>query len=141
MDASLQMLTEQQVERRVAAYADDGRFTEAMRRYWQAAGDFTEAATRRHFGDAEAALVRDYFTRPFDANWINRAAQPGFAMYRDGASVPAYVAARAGLAAEIIAAIDERFAADPAQRTELIATLNRVFAVGTDILVAQIALL
>jgi methyl-accepting chemotaxis protein len=141
MDASLQMLTDSQVERRLAAYADDGRFTEAMRRYWDAAGDLTEEATRRHFGDDEARLVRGYFTHAFDAEWISRAAEPGFAMYTDGASVPAYVAARASLAAEIIAAIDERFADDPARRTELAATLNRVFAVGMDILVAQIALL
>ena len=141
MDASLQMLTDQQIQRRLAAYADDGRFTEAMRRYWDAAGELTEEATRRHFGDDEAKLVRDYFTHAFDADWINRAAQPGFAMYTGEASVPAYVAARAALAAEIIAAIDERFAGDPARRTEYTATLNRVFAIGTDILVAQIALL
>ena len=141
MDASLQMLTQTQVERRLAAYEDDGRFTEAMRRYWNAAGDLTEEATRRHFGDTGAALVRDYFTRPFNADWIYRAAEPGFGMYTGGASVPAYVAARAELAAEIIAGIDERCAKDPAQRRDLLATLNRVFAIGTDILVAQIALL
>src|SRR5688572_24096577 len=57
MDASLQMLTDGQIKRRLAAYADDGRFTEAMRRYWDAVGDLTEDATRRHFGDDEAALV------------------------------------------------------------------------------------
>jgi methyl-accepting chemotaxis protein len=141
MDASLQMLTQAQVERRLAAYADGGRFTEAMRRYWDAVGDLTEEATRRHFGDDETALVRDCFARPFDEEWISRAAEPGFGMYTSEASVPAYVAARANLAAEIIAAIDERFADEPAQRTELAATLNRVFAVTSDILVAQIALL
>jgi methyl-accepting chemotaxis protein len=141
MDASLQMLTDSQVARRLAAYADDGRFSEAMRRYWEAAGDLTEEATRRHFGDAEAALVRDHFTRPFDADWISRAAEPGFGMYAESTSVPAYVCARATLAAEIIAALDERFADDRGRRVEFAATLNRVFAVGTDILVAQIALL
>ena len=141
MDASLQMLTESQVERRLAAYGDEGRFSEAMRRYWTAAGDLTEEAARRHFGDSGAALVRDYFTRPFNADWIYRAAEPGFGMYTGGASVPAFVAARAELAAEIIAAIDERFAKDADQRRDLVATLNRVFAIGADILVAQIALL
>ncbi len=141
MDASLQMLTDNQVERRLAAYGDDGRFTESMRRYWNAAGDLTEEAARRHSGDSGAALVRDYFTRPFNADWIHRAAEPGFGMYTGGASVPAFVAARAELAAEIIAAIDERFAKDAEQRRDLVATLNRVFAIGTDILVAQIALL
>jgi len=140
MDASLQKLTDKQVESRLAAYADDGRFTAAMRRFWDAAGDIVEEAARRQFGEEEAQRVRDYFTLAYDADWIHLTAEPGFAMYTAGASVPEFVAARARLAAEIILAIEERFA-DQAQRADLVATLNRVFSVVYDVLVAQIALL
>jgi methyl-accepting chemotaxis protein len=140
MDASLQKLTDRQVELRLAAYADDGRFSEAMRAFWDAAGALVEEAARRHSGEEEAQRIRDYCTRPFDAAWIHHVAEPGFAMYTQKSRVPDFVAARASLAADIIAAIEDRFD-DKSQRADLVATLNRVFAVSYDVLVAQIALL
>jgi hypothetical protein len=109
MDASLQKLTDRQVELRLAAYADDGRFSEAMRAFWDAAGALVEEAARRHSGEEEAQRIRDYCTRPFDAAWIHHVAEPGFAMYTQKSRVPDFVAARASLAADIIAAIEDRF--------------------------------
>ncbi|MBA3527005.1 MAG: chemotaxis protein [Sphingomonas sp.] len=137
----LQRLTDDQVSRRLAAYADDGRFQDSMRRLWGEAGEVIEDAFRRHFGEDAASQNRDQFTRPVDAHWVRSVAEEGVRMYAAGADVPTFVAARAGMAKDVIAALDGRFADRADEKVAAIETFYRTVAIDQDIIVAQMALL
>jgi len=62
--SQLQRLTDEQVQSRLRAYADGGRFQEALRWLWDQAGDIIEETSAKHFGDAVAKLNREHFTKP-----------------------------------------------------------------------------
>ncbi|HET9460092.1 MAG TPA: methyl-accepting chemotaxis protein [Sphingomicrobium sp.] len=139
--AHLQRLTDDQVSRRLAAYADDGRFEEAMRWLWSVAGEIIEDASRSHFGDETARQYREQFTTPVDESWVRGVAEEGVRMYVDHSDVPQFVAARARMARDVIAAIEERLADKAEDRSTAIETFSRALAFGQDIIIAQIALL
>jgi len=139
--AHLQRLTDDQVSRRLAAYADDGRFEEALRWLWSVAGEIIEEASRRHFGDEAARQYREQFTTPVNESWVRGVAEEGVRMYVDHSDVPQFVAARARMARDVIAAIEERLADKAEDRGTAIETFSRALAFGQDIVIAQIALL
>ena len=138
--AHLQRLTDEQVSARLAAYGDDGAFEQSMRQLWDSAGDLIAEAASRH-GAQAAALDQEQFNTPFDADWIHRVAQHGARMYKARESFPDFMAARSRMAAELIAAIEERFSDQAGERVAAISTLVRVMNVSNDIIVARIALL
>ncbi len=137
----LQRLTDDQVSRRLAAYADDGRFQDSMRWLWGEAGEVIEDAFRRHFGEDGVSQNRDQFTRPVDAQWVRSVAEEGVRMYAAGADVPTFVAARARMAKDVVTALDGRFADRTDEKVAAIETFYRTVAIDQDIILAQMALL
>jgi methyl-accepting chemotaxis protein len=137
----LQRLTSDQVASRLACYADDGRFGEALRRLWSDAGTVIEQACKNHFGDDVGSLGRDHFTLPVDEAWVRSVADQGLKMFAGKRNVPEFVAARARMAKEVVRGFDECFANRPDERVDAIDTFHRVLSFSQDIILAQIALL
>ena len=137
----LQRLTDEQVESRLKAYSDGGRFQEAMRWLWDQAGDIIEDTTRKHFGDQVAKLNRDHFTKPVNQSWVRATAEQGVVMYSGKLSVPEFIAAHCNMAREVISKFDERFEGRTEEKLAAIDTFNRALAYAEDIVLAQIALL
>ena len=137
----LQRLTDEQVESRLKAYSDGGRFQEAMRWLWDQAGDIIEDTTRKHFGDHVAKLNRDHFTKPVNQSWVRATAEQGVIMYSGQLSVPEFIAAHCNMAREVVRRFDERFEGRTEEKLAAIDTFNRALAYAEDIVLAQIALL
>jgi methyl-accepting chemotaxis protein len=140
-NGQLQRLTEDQVLRRVAAFADGGRFQESMHWLWDQAGNVIEDAFRKHFGEDAARQSRDQFARPLDEAWVRAVAEEGVRMYVAKADVPTFVSARARMAREVFAAFDDHFAGKPDDKVAAIDTFHRALSFDQDIVVAQMALL
>jgi hypothetical protein len=137
----LQRLTDDQVQSRLLAYADDGRFEAAMRKLWSEAGDAIEEIARMRLGEDSARLLHEHFTKPVDAAWVQAVAKQGMKMFVHNESVPAFIAATTGLAASVVPIISERFAGRDEERMEAVETFYRALAYGEDIILAQISLL
>jgi methyl-accepting chemotaxis protein len=137
----LQRLTDEQVSRRLKAFADDGRFQESLRWLWDEAADVIEDSARKHFGEDAAKQSRDQFTRPVDEAWVRTVAEEGVGMYVAKSDVPQFVATRARMARDVIASLDERFAARKDEKILAMETFHRAMTFGQDIVVAQMALL
>jgi methyl-accepting chemotaxis protein len=137
----LQRLTDDQVQSRLMAYADGGRFEAAMRKLWAEAGDAIEETARMRLGEDSARLLHEHFTRPVDAAWVQAVAKQGMKMFVHNESVPAFIAATTSLAASVVPIISERFAGRDDERMEAVETFYRALAYGEDIILAQISLL
>jgi methyl-accepting chemotaxis protein len=137
----LQRLSEAQIETRLSAYRDGGRFEDALRWVWREAGDIVDEATREHLGEEFAGSNRDLFTQPVDAAWVRRVAEVGVRMYAGNQSVPEFIAARTRLARAVTAAMEERFAGRSDDKLRATDTLLRLLCFSEDIILAQIALL
>ena len=139
--SQLQRLTDEQVNGRLAAYADKGRFEANLHWLWDQAGDLIEEITRSMLGEEGVEYERDRFTRKVDAEWVRKVAEFGLSMHVSKASVPQFVAARAAVTKEILRRLDERFAESTEDRVRALDTLYRAQSFCGDILLAQIALL
>jgi methyl-accepting chemotaxis protein len=137
----LQRLTDQQVQSRLEVYADDGHLEARMRKLWSEAGDSIENAARNYLGQDGDRLLRDHFTKPVDAAWVQAVAKQGMKMFVNNDSVPAFIAATTALAANVVPVIDQLFAGRDEERIEAIDTFYRALAYGEDIVLAQISLL
>jgi methyl-accepting chemotaxis protein len=137
----LQPLTDEQVQARVAAYTDSGRFEANMHWLWEEAGDIIEQVSRNHLGEEAVKYERDRFTLKIDEAWIRKVAEYGLMMHVAKVSVPQFVAARAMVTGEIIRRLEEHFADSPENRVRAMDTLSRAQSFCGDILLAQIALL
>ena len=137
----LQRLSEDQISRRLAAYADGGRFQESMRWLWEEAGEIIGDAFRRHFSEKAAGRSREQFTSPVDSQWVRSVAEEGVRMYAASDDVPSFVAAHVRMARDVVAGFDERFTGRPEERISAIDTFYRVLAINEDIVLAQMALL
>jgi methyl-accepting chemotaxis protein len=137
----LQRITDDQVEQRLAAYSDDGRFEESLRWLWSEAGDIIEPACLRHFGDKGAEVARVYLTRPVDAAWVQTVAKQGRLMFEGGKSVPAFVVTRARMIKDVIVAFEDKFAKRAGDRIEATDIFHRLMTFSEDIILAQISLL
>src|SRR5688572_19617037 len=91
----LQRMSDEQVNARLAAYADGGNFEKSLRWLWSEAGDIVESACRQHFGEKGGEVAKTYLTRPFDAAWVQTVAKQGRLMFISDASVPDFIATRA----------------------------------------------
>jgi methyl-accepting chemotaxis protein len=138
---NLQRLTDEQINARLAAYADEGRFEASMQWLWREAGDILEQCSRAHFGDDSAKLVRAHFTSPVNASWVRGVAEHGVQMFAGRSSVPEFIAIRARMVRDVVRQFDERFADQTEERVDAIDTLHRALTYGEDIILAQIALL
>jgi methyl-accepting chemotaxis protein len=140
-NSQLQRLTDEQVNARLAAYADKGRFEANMHWLWEEAGDAIEEVARAILGESAVQYERDRFTQPIDADWVRKVGEFGLVMHVGKASVPQFVAARAAAAKEILRRLDERFANSSEDRIRALDTFYRAQSYCGDILLAQIALL
>ena len=139
--SQLQRLTDEQVNARLAAYADKGRFEANLHWLWDQAGDLIEDVTRSMLGEQGVEYERDRFTRKVDAEWVRKVAEFGLTMHVSKTSVPQFVAARAAVTKEILRRLDERFAESTDDRIRAFDTLYRAQSFCGDILLAQISLL
>jgi methyl-accepting chemotaxis protein len=138
--SQLQRLTDEQVNARLAAYADNGRFEANMHWLWEQAGELIEDVSRTTLGEQAVAYETERFTRKVDADWVRNVAEYGLAMHVSRASVPQFVAATAAANKELLRRFDEHFA-ESEDRIRALDTWFRAQSVCEDILLAQIALL
>jgi methyl-accepting chemotaxis protein len=138
--SQLQRLTDEQVNARLAAYADNGRFEANLHWLWEQAGDLIEEVSRTTLGEQAVAYEQERFTRKVDSDWVRNVAEYGLAMHVAKASVPQFIAASAAASKELLRRFDERFT-DPEDRIRALDTWFRAQSVCEDILLAQIALL
>ena len=139
--SQLQRLTDEQVQSRLRAYADGGRFQEALRWLWDQAGDIIEETSAKHFGDAVAKLNREHFTKPVNASWVRATAEQGVIMYSGKLSVPDFIAAHSNMARDVIRQFEDRFEGRVEEKLVAIDTFMRALAYAEDIVLAQIAVL
>ncbi len=92
--SQLQRLTDEQVNARLAAYADNGRFETNLHWLWEQAGDLIEEVSRTSRGQA-VAYEQERFTARSIADWVRNVAEYGLRMHVSRASVPQFVADRA----------------------------------------------
>ena len=138
--SQLQRLTDEQVNARLAAYADKGRFEANLHWLWEQAGDLIEEVSRATLGEQAVAYEQERFTRKVDADWVRNVAEYGLAMHVSKASVPQFVAATAAASKELLRRFDERFT-ESEDRIRALDTWFRAQSVCEDVLLAQIALL
>ena len=139
--SQLQRLTDEQVNARLAAYADKGRFETNLHWLWEQAGDLIEEISRTTLGEQAVAYEQERFTRKVDSDWVRNVAEYGLAMHVSRASVPQFVAATAAASKELLRRFDERFAESTEDRIRALDTWFRAQSVCEDVLLAQIALL
>ena len=138
---NLQRLSDEQVNSRLKAYSDGGKFQDSLRWLWGQAGDVIEECSRRHFGEEAVKLNRSYFTMKVDSAWVRAVAEQGVQMFTQNQSVPEYVAAHASMARDVIAEFEDRFDGKPEDKLTAIDAFNRALAYAEDIILAQIAVL
>jgi methyl-accepting chemotaxis protein len=149
--SKLQKLTDEQVARRLAVYASDGRFERDLRALWEDASDLILEAVRTQAETSRAGRkaspqelmeeTRRRFTSPVDAAWIQDVASFGFEIFKHSLSVPVVIDERARLKAGLCDSFRERFAKDADKLSRAIRTLHLLSGYETDILLAQVALL
>ncbi len=138
---NLQRLSDEQVNSRLKAYSDGGKFQDSLRWLWGQAGDVIEECSRRHFGEEAVKLNRSYFTMKVDSAWVRAVAEQGVQMFAQNQSVPEYVAAHASMARDVIAEFEDRFDGKSEDKLTAIDAFNRALAYAEDIILAQIAVL
>ncbi len=138
--SQLQRLTDEQVNARLAAYADNGRFETNLHWLWEQAGDLIEEVSRTTLGEQAVAYEQERFNRKVDSDWVRNVAEYGLAMHVSRASVPQFVAATAAASKELLRRFDERFT-ESEDRIRALDTWFRAQSVCEDVLLAQIALL
>jgi len=138
---NLQRLTDEQVNSRLKAYSDGGKFQDSLRWLWGQAGDVIEECARRHFGEEAVKLNRAYFTMKVDSAWVRAVAEQGIQMFVNKKSVPEFIASHADMSRDVIADLEERFAGKTEEKLTAIDAFNRALAYAEDIILAQISLL
>ncbi|HEX5258997.1 MAG TPA: methyl-accepting chemotaxis protein [Sphingomicrobium sp.] len=137
----LQRLTDEQVNNRLAAYNPDGALDRDIELLRENAADIIAAAIQTRFGPERTERFAANYAGKVDSKWIQKVAEYGRDIIREKASVPAYMAARAEGADEIIAALVERFSQDKDKLGKCIAAFYRLSIFETDIILAQVSLL
>lgn len=137
----LQRLTDNQVAERLAAYNAKGALERDVRALWDDCGDVIAAEVRQQFGDDAASRIRDQYSAKVDSDWIQAIAEQGRRLYLDRSSVPSHIAERNQVASRIIGKLFEQFASEPRRLEDCVVRLQRLAAVETDIILAQVALL
>lgn len=139
--AHLQRLSNEQVNARLDAYNPDGSLDRDIALLRDNIGDIIIGEVRSQFGDNAARKTEEHYAGTVDSKWMQDIAEYGRRLYREKTSVPDYIAARDKLFTRVLGLAFERFAdeADVAQGCAL--ALQRLIAIETDIILAQIALL
>jgi methyl-accepting chemotaxis protein len=137
----LQRLSDQQVASRLNHYADEGRFEAGLHWLWDEAGPIVEASCRTFFGEEGAQVARAYATRAVDIAWIHTVAKQGRQMFVRKASVPQFVASRAGMVMDVHSGFEAHFAGRPEDHAKAIDIFHRLMSYSQDIILAQIAVL
>ena len=137
----LQRLTEGQVSARLSAYNSGASLERDIRALWEDAGEIIEAEVREQFGADAAAGACRHYSSAVDSDWIQSVAEYGRRIYAEQSSVPAYIAERDKLITRIIGRLFERYAEDSETLQNCVSRLQRLTAIETDIILAQVALL
>ena len=137
----LQRLTDEQVNNRLAAYNPGGTLDRDIEMLRENAADLIAAAIQKRFGPERTERFAVNYAGKVDSKWIQNVAEYGRDIVREKTSVPAYMAARAGAADEIIAGLVERFSEDKNKLSKCIAAFYRLSIFETDIILAQVSML
>jgi len=138
---ALQPLTDLQVTNRLDAYNHGGALQRDIRKLWDQAGEIIEGEVRAMYDDEAAARIQSHYTSPVDAKWVQSVADHGRRIYSEEISVPTYIAKRDRLVSAIVAKLFDKFADDHDSLKTCVASLQRLTAYETDIILAQVALL
>jgi methyl-accepting chemotaxis protein len=137
----LQRLTDEQVTARLAAYNGDGSLDRDVKLLRDNVADIIAAEIVAQFGAERAARFANNYDGKADAKWIQSIADYGRQIYAERISIPAYMSARNQAASRITARICERYAADTEKLEQLVCAFQRLGAIETDIILAQVSLL
>jgi methyl-accepting chemotaxis protein len=137
----LQRLTDSQVSARLAAYNSGGALDRDIEVLRENAIDIVAAAVQEHFGPERAQRFASNYAGSVDASWIQNVAEYGRQIFREKTSVPAYMAARAKAASQIVNGVVERFSNDSAKLGACLDAFTRLSTFETDIILAQVSLL
>ena len=140
-NGQLQMLTDEQVEARLAAYNGDGSLERDVAFLREHAADLIIAEVAKHCGQNRADRYAPVYSTKIDAAWIQRLAGYGRSIFADKTPVQVYMVEHSSIAARIIERLSERFADDPAMLSRCVQLFNRVEMIETEITLTQLALL
>ena len=139
--AQLQRLTDQQVGERLNAYNRSGSLDRDIELFRERVLSFVVAEVRSQFGPERAERYAEVYERKVDTAWVQSIAEYGRQIFRDHASVPAYIADRLEIADRVFAALTEHYQDDAREVATCMGAYYRLDVVETDIILAQVALL
>jgi methyl-accepting chemotaxis protein len=137
----LERLSDEQVKARLAAYNADGSLQRDMQLLRERAADLIAAEVLDAFGPERAKRYAEVHSGAADSRWLDGVAQYGREIYRDGTSIPTYIAARTQVASRIMAKLVDRYSDDPQLLQECASAFMRINTFETDIVLAQVSLL
>ncbi|HVU29037.1 MAG TPA: methyl-accepting chemotaxis protein [Sphingomicrobium sp.] len=137
----LQRLTDQQVSARLTAYNAGGSLDRDLELLREKAGDLIEAEVREQFGNEAATRVKAHYSGKVDPVWIQDVAEYGRRIFREKTSVPQYIAARDQLVTRVLEGMFDRFGNDQRELSACVCAFQRLTAIETDIILAQVSLL
>jgi len=138
---TLQRLTDEQVNARLAAYNPGGSLDQDVALLRDHCTDLIASEVVSQFGPERAARYANLYAGKVDAAWVQGIAEYGREIYRERTPVPTYIAARMQTANRIVGRIVEEFRGDPALLQRCIGAFMRMSTFETDIILAQVALL
>ena len=147
---ALASLPAAELSSRLRIYDGDGRLAGDVAFFWEQASDIAlrcavDFWTELGRGEVEAAqietVVRERFTRPVDAGWLDALARPGRGLFADGGSVPEVVGALGRHATLVMDTVRERFNTDAAMVRRLVNTVQRITCIEIELILAQMVFL
>ncbi|MGI8704431.1 MAG: methyl-accepting chemotaxis protein [Sphingomicrobium sp.] len=139
--AHLQRLSDEQVSTRLNAYNPEGSLDRDIALLREKVGDIIVGEVRARFGDDAARKTEQHYSGSVDSNWVQDIAEYGRRLYREKTPVPDYIAARDQLFARVLEQMFDRFASEADVAHDCVRALQRLIAIETDIILAQISLL
>ncbi|MEO6199166.1 MAG: methyl-accepting chemotaxis protein [Sphingomicrobium sp.] len=139
--ATMQPLSEEQVQSRLKAYNPDGSLDRNLATIKQHAADIVAEEAVATFGEESAKLVILRYDNDVDADWIGQVADFGKRLYADKIAVPKFLERRQKFTAKVVSRIFERFADDQQTVQACVQAWMRITNVYTDIMLAQVAVL
>jgi methyl-accepting chemotaxis protein len=144
---------------RIAIYNADGRLATDLAYLWEKASTLiltcavefwsanpAQAAALRPWGNGTEPLpsrieaaTRARHTRPVDAEWLQRLAQPGTALFAGHSSVPLLVDGISRHASSLAERLRDYFVTEPSVTRRVVDTVQRLTAIEIELMLAQLA--
>ncbi|WP_246449130.1 methyl-accepting chemotaxis protein [Sphingomonas sabuli] len=139
--AHLQRLSDDQVRARLEAYNPGGALERDIELVHDQALDIVAEEVVAEFGSERGSAYNRNYQGNVDSDWVQSIAAYGREIYREKASVPAYMAKRMTACDRMVARVAERFVDDQQKMVRCVSALLRINQFETDIVLAQVAML